>query len=135
MTITEQEIIKEFKTFGRGEKKYNYLIKLGRALPSIGSEYKIESNLIKGCQVKTWFHSRVEDERLYFEADSNSVIVRGFIDLLSRVFSGQKAEDIIDANLGFIDRIDLGENLSPVRANSLWKLVGQIKSEAKKITT
>ena len=131
MTIQEigKEIIKEFKTFGRGEKKYNYLIKLGKALPSIDSKYKIEENLIKGCQVKTWFHSALKNGRVYYAIDSNSVIVKGFISLLTRVLSGQKPEDIKNADLEFVHKIGLGENLSPVRANSLWKMVKQMKSQ------
>jgi cysteine desulfuration protein SufE len=126
----EEEIIDEFNIFGKGKNKYNYLIKLGNTLSPIDSEYKIESNLIKGCQVKTWFSSSFKDGIVFYNIDSNSIIVKGFIVLILRVLSGQKPEDIKNAKLEFIDKIGLSENLSPVRANSLWKMVGRIKSDA-----
>ena len=132
MTIQEiqEEIINEFKIFNNWMDKYNYLIKLGKNLPPIDSKYKTEDNLIKGCQVKTWFHSAFRDETVLYYIDSKSVIIRGIIALLIRVLSGQKPEDIKNANLYFIDKIGLRENFSPIRANSLWKLVNRMKSDA-----
>ncbi|MBA7588086.1 Sulfur acceptor protein CsdE [subsurface metagenome] len=132
MTIQEiqEEIINEFKIFDNWMDKYNYLIKLGKDLPPIDSQYKIEDNLIKGCQVKTWFHSAFKDRKVFYDIDSRSVIIRGIIALLIRVLSGQKPEEIKNADLYFIDKIGLRENFSPVRANSLWKLVNRMKSDA-----
>lgn len=132
MTIQEiqEEIINEFKIFDNWMDKYNYLIKLGKNLPPIDSQYKIEDNLIKGCQVKTWFHSAFKDRKVFYDIDSRSVIIRGIIALLIRVLSGQKPEEIKNADLYFIDKIGLRENFSPVRANSLWKLVNRMKSDA-----
>jgi len=132
MTIQEiqKEIINEFKIFDNWVDKYNYLIKSGKDLPSIDSKYKIEDNLIKGCQVKTWFHSALKNGKVFYDIDSRSIIVRAIIALLIRVLSGQKPEDIKNADLYFIDKIGLRENFSPVRANSLWKLVNQMKSDA-----
>ncbi len=132
MTIQEiqEEIINEFKIFDSWFDKYNYLIKLGKDFSPIDAKYKTEDNLIKGCQVKTWFCSVLKDGRIFYDMDSSSVIIRGIIALLTRIFSGQKPEDIKNADLYFIDKIGLGENFSPVRANSLWKLVGQIKQSA-----
>ena len=132
MTIQEiqEEIINEFKIFNNWTDKYNYLIKLGKDLPPIDSKYKIEGNLIKGCQVKTWFHSAFKDGKVFYDIDSKSVIIRGIIALLIRVLSGQKSKDIKDADLYFIDKIGLRENFSPLRANSLWKLVNRMKSDA-----
>lgn len=131
MTIQEiqEEIINEFKIFDNWMDKYNYLIKLGKDLPPIDSQYKIEDNLIKGCQVKTWFHSAFKDRKVFYDIDSRSVIIRGIIALLIRVLSGQKPEEIKNADLYFIDKIGLRENFSPVRANSLWKLVNRMKSD------
>ena len=125
----QEEIINEFKTFGKGKKKYNYLIKLGKDYPSINSRYKTEDNLIKGCQVKTWFHSTFKNGKVFYDIDSNSIIVRGFIALLTRVLSNQKPEDIKNTDLYFIDKVGLRENFSPVRANSLWKMIGKVKSD------
>ncbi len=132
MTIREiqEEIISEFKIFDNWMDKYNELIKLGKDLPSIDAKYKTENNLIKGCQVKTWFHSALRDGKVFYDIDSRSVIIRGIIALLIKVLSGQKPEDIKNADLYFIDKIGLRENFSPTRANSLWKLVNRMKSDA-----
>ncbi len=132
MTIQEiqEEIINEFKSFDDWMDKYNYLIKLGKDLPSIDSKYKTEDNLIKGCQVKTWFHSAFKDGKVFYDIDSSSIVIRGIISLLIKILSGQKPEDIKNAELYFIDKIGLRENFSPVRANSLWKLVNRMKSDA-----
>lgn len=132
MSIQEiqEEIIQEFKTFNSWVEKYDYLIQLGRSLPPLGPKYKTEENLIKGCQVKTWFHSEFKDGKIFFEIDSSSDVIKGIIALLIRVLSGQKPEDIENADLYFIDEIGLRENFSPFRANSLWKLVNRMKSEA-----
>mgnify|MGYP001570508194 CR=1 FL=1 len=134
MTIQkiQEEIISKFKNFGNGTDKHNYLnylIELGKNLPPIDPKYKTENTLIKGCQVKTWFHSRFEHKKVFFDIDSSSVIIKGIIALLLKVLSGQKSEDIKNANLYFIDKIGLRENFSPIRANSLWKLLNQIKQD------
>jgi cysteine desulfuration protein SufE len=132
MTIDEiqEEIIKEFENFKDWIEKYNYLIKLGKELPSMEERYKTEENIIKGCQVKTWFRSRFENGKLFFEIDSKSPLIRGIISLLIKVLSGQKPEDIKNANLYFIDRIGLRSEFSPLKANSLFKLLNRIKVEA-----
>jgi len=132
MTIQkiQEEIINEFKNFDNWMSKYNYLIKLGKNLPPIDSRYKTESELIKGCQVTTWFHSTFKKGKVFYDIDSRSVIIRGIIALLIRVLSGQEPKDIKNADLYFIDKIGLRENFSPVRANSLWKLVNRIRSDA-----
>lgn len=132
MTIQEiqEEIISEFKIFNDWTNKYSYLIKLGKDLSPIDPKYKTEDNLIKGCQVKTWFHSTFKDGKIFYDIDSNSIIIKGIIALLIRVLSGQKPEDIKKADLYFIDKIGLRENFSPIRPNSLWKLVNRIKQEA-----
>jgi len=132
MTINEiqEEIIKEFEKFNTWQEKYNYLIKIGKNLPPLDEKYKTEENLIKGCQVKTWFHSTFKDGKLFFEIDSLSLIVRGIIALLIRIFSGQKPEDIKNASLDFVKKIGLEENFSPFKENSLFKIVNRIKSEA-----
>ena len=132
MTIQEiqEEIISEFKIFENWMDEDNYLIKLGKDLPPIDSKYKTEENLIKGCQLKTWFHSTFKDGKVFYDIDSRSVIIKGIIALLIRVMSNQKPEDIKNADLYFIDKIGLRENFSPTRANSLWKLVNRMKSDA-----
>ncbi len=132
MTIQEiqEEIINEFKNLDDWMDKYKHLIKLGKDLPPIDSKYKTEENIIKGCQVKTWFHSAFKNEKVFYDIDSRSVMIRGIISLLIRVLSDQKPEDIKNAELYFIDKIGLRENFSPLRANSLWKIVNKIKLDA-----
>jgi cysteine desulfuration protein SufE len=132
MTIQEiqEEIIGEFKIYGTWLDKHSHLIKLGKDLPPIDPKYLAEDNLIKGCQVKTWFHSRLEEGIIFYEIDSRSLVIRGIIALLLRVVSGQKPEDVKNADLYFIDKTGLRENFSPVRANSLFKMITQIKTDA-----
>lgn len=126
----QEEIINEFKNFNDWMDKDNYLIKLGKDLPPIDSKYKIEDNLIKGCQVKTWFHSAFKDGKVFYDIDSSSIVIKGFIALLIKVLSGQKPEDIKNADLYFINKIGLRENFSPLRDNSLWKLVNRMRLDA-----
>ncbi|MBU0647263.1 SufE family protein, partial [Patescibacteria group bacterium] len=104
-----------------------YLIKLGKNLLSIDLKYKIADNLIKGCQVKTWFYFTSIDGKIFYYIDSESAVIKGIIVLLTKILSGQKLEDIKNADLYFIDKIGLREHFSPVRANSLFKMVSLIK--------
>lgn len=132
MTIqeTQEKIIDEFKGLDNWDDKHNYLIKLGRDLPPIDPEHKTEYNLIKGCQVKTWFSSAFKDGQVFFNIDCLSAMIKGIIALLVRVLSGQRPADIKNADLYFIDKIGLSEDFSPLRANSLFKLVNQMKTAA-----
>lgn len=132
MTIQEiqEEIINNFKNFNNWMDKYNYLIILGKNLPPIDSRYKTEENLVKGCQVKTWFYSEFKDGKVFYYADSNSMLIRGFIALLVRVLSAQKPEDIKNADLYFIDKIRLREFFLPAHSSNLWKIVERMKTDA-----
>lgn len=132
MTIQEaqEEIINEFKNFENWMDKYQYLIKLGKKLPLMDSKYKTKDNLINGCDVNTWFFSTFKDGKVFYDIDSNSIIIKGLIALLVKILSGQEPEDIKNTELYFIDRIGLEKNFSPFRANSLWKLVNQMKTVA-----
>lgn len=131
----QEKIISEFKIFNNWMDKHNYLIKLGKELPPIDLKYKIEDNLINGCQVETWFHSSFKDGKVFYDIDSRSMMIRGIISLLIRVLSNQKPEDIKNADLHFIDEIGVREHFSPSRPNSLWKLVSQIKQDATQYET
>lgn len=127
----QKEIISEFKVFDDWlNNKYKHLIELGRKLPPIDPQYKTEEHLIKGCQVETWFHATFRDGKVFYDIDTNSLVIKGIIALLIRVLSGQKPEDIENADLYFIDQIGLRDNFSPTQENSLWKLVNQIKQSA-----
>ena len=132
MTIQEIEnqIIDEFANFDERLDKYSYLIELGKECPAIDEKDKTENNLIKGCQSRVWLSCTHRDGLLHFAADSDAVITKGIITLLIRVFDGQTPQDIIDADLHFIDVIGLKEHLSPTRSNGLTSMVKQIKMYA-----
>ena len=129
MTIKEiqEEIIDEFSMFDDWMERYEYIIDLGKSLSMINSEFKVDKNLIKGCQSKVWLHSELNNDTLVFTADSDAILTKGIVALLLRVFSDQKAEDILAADTHFIDEIRLKEHLSPTRANGLVSMLKQIK--------
>jgi cysteine desulfuration protein SufE len=123
----QDEIIEEFAFFGDWMEKYEYIIDLGKSLPLIDEQYKDEDHLIKGCQSQVWLHADEAEGKVSFTADSDAVITKGIIALLVRVLSGQKAEEIAQADLYFIDKIGLKEHLSPTRSNGLVSMVKQMK--------
>jgi cysteine desulfuration protein SufE len=129
MTIKEiqEEIIDEFSMFEDWMERYEYIIDLGKSLPLIDEAFKIDENLIKGCQSKVWLHSELQNNTLTFSADSDAILTKGIVALLLRVFDGQKPQDIIKAEMSFIDEIELKEHLSPTRANGLVSMIKQIK--------
>ncbi|RME92050.1 MAG: SufE family protein [Bacteroidetes bacterium] len=132
MTINEiqDEIIDEFAFFDDWMEKYEFLISLGKDLPLIEDKYKDEQHLIKGCQSRVWLHAEKDGNRVVFTADSDAIITKGIIALLIRVLSGQKARDIAEADLYFIDKIGLHEHLSPARSNGLRNMLKQMKMYA-----
>lgn len=129
MTINEvqDEIVEEFSVFDEWLDKYEYLIELSRDLPAIEEKHRVEQYLIKGCQSRVWVDAELKDGRIYFTADSDAIITKGIIALLIRVMNGRTPDEIIDADLYFIDRIGLRENLSPTRANGLLAMIKQMK--------
>ena len=129
MTIQEKEnnIIEEFGLFEDWMDKYNYLIELSQSLPIIDDKYRNESHLITGCQSRVWISAEMEDGKMILRADSDAVITKGIVYLLVNVLSGEKPEDIINTDLGFLNQIGLQEHLSPTRANGLLSMIKQIK--------
>ncbi|MDT0558595.1 SufE family protein [Ichthyenterobacterium sp. W332] len=129
MTIEaiQNEIIDEFSMFEDWEERYQYMIDLGKTLPLIDEKYKLDTNLIKGCQSKVWVHAEMDNDTVRFTADSDAIITKGIIAILIRVFSNQHPQNIIEANTEFIDKIGLKEHLSPTRANGLVNMVKQLK--------
>jgi cysteine desulfuration protein SufE len=132
MTIKEiqTEIVDEFSMFDDWMQRYEYIIELGKSLPLIDEKYKTEENIIKGCQSKVWVHGEEKEDKISFTADSDAILTKGIIAILIRVFSNQKATDILEANTDFIDEIGLKEHLSPTRANGLVSMIKQIKMYA-----
>jgi cysteine desulfuration protein SufE len=129
MTINEiqDEIIDEFSMFDEWTDKYEYIIDIGKKLKPLPDVYKTEENKIKGCQSQVWLHPHMESDQVIFEGDSDAVIVKGLIGLLIRTLSGQRPEDIVSANLYFIDKIGMGQHLAQTRSNGLASMVKQMK--------
>jgi cysteine desulfuration protein SufE len=123
----EAEIIEEFEFFPEWMEKYEHLIELGKSLPLIDEQYKKDDNLIKGCQSRVWLHADRDEDKIRYSADSDAIITKGIIALMIRVLNEQKPEDIVKAELGFIDQIGLKEHLSPTRSNGLVSMVKQMK--------
>lgn len=132
MTIKEiqQEIIGEFSMFEDWMERYEYIIELGKSLPKIDEKYKLEENLIKGCQSKVWLYSELNNSTVTYTADSDAILTKGIVALLLRVYSNQKPDAILKADTSFIDKIGLKEHLSPTRANGLLSMLKQIKMYA-----
>lgn len=129
MSIKEiqEEIIEEFAIFEDWMQKYDYLIELSKDIPLISEEYRLNENLIKGCQSKVWLHAREIDGKVIYSADSDAIITKGIAALLIRVLSEQKAEDILENEMYFIDAIGLKEHLSMTRSNGLVSMIKQMK--------
>jgi cysteine desulfuration protein SufE len=128
----EQEIIDEFallESWGENEK-YEFIIDMGKSLPALDDVYKVAENIIKGCQSTVWLAADYADGKVYFKADSNSVITKGLISMLIRVLSGRTADEIINAKLDFINAIGMRSHLAQTRANGLLAMVKQMKNYA-----
>lgn len=132
MTINEiqDEIIDEFSGFDDWMDKYQLLIDLGNEQEPLDEKYKTESNLIDGCQSRVWLQCDYVDGKLNFTAESDALIVKGIVALLIRVLSGHTPQEIIDADLYFIDQIGLKDHLSPTRSNGLLAMMKQMKMYA-----
>lgn len=134
MTINEaqDEIIEEFEGLDDWMDRYALIIDMGNTLPELPESEKTPANLIEGCQSRVWIDAkRGEGHKVVFDADSDALIVKGIVALLMRVLSGHTPDEILDADLYFIDRIGLKEHLSPTRSNGLVSMVKQIRNYAK----
>ena len=130
MTINEiqDEIIAEFSDYEDWMDKYQLLIDLGNEQEPLDEKYKKESNLIEGCQSRVWLQADLSDEgKIHFQAESDALIVKGIITLLIRVLNDQTPDDILNADLYFIDQIGLREHLSPTRSNGLLAMMKQMR--------
>ena len=132
MTIQEiqDEIIEEFSELDDWMDRYQLLIDLGNEQEPLDEKYKTESNLIDGCQSRVWLQADYRDDKLWFTAESDALIGKGIVSLLIRVLSGHTPQEILDADLYFIERIGLREHLSPTRSNGLLAMVKQMRAYA-----
>ena len=126
----EQEIITEFELFDNWMDKYEHIIDLGKDLSDLKQEHKLEENLINGCQSRVWLHAEYNNNTVTYYADSDAIITKGIIALLIRVLNNQNPQNILDAELAFIEKIGLTNHLSPTRANGLLEMVKQMKAYA-----
>ena len=129
MTINELQdnVIEEFSVFDDWMDTYALLIDLGNSLPPLDEKYKTESNLIEGCPSRVWFQADYADGKIIFQGESDAVIVKGIVSLLINILSGQTPQEILDADLYFIDKVGLKEHLSPTRSNGLVAMVKQMR--------
>ena len=129
MTVNEiqDEIIQEFADFDDWMDRYQLLIDLGSSQPKLDDKYKTEQNLIDGCQSRVWLQADMKDGLLHFQAESDALIVKGIVALLVRVLSDHTPEEILSADLYFIESIGLREHLSPTRSNGLLAMLKQMK--------
>ena len=126
------ELINDFSFFENWEDKYQYLIDLGRNVPAMSEELKIDENKLKGCQSVVYFsNSFNSDGSITYMATSDAAIVQGLIALMLKVFSGKKPQEILDININLLEKIGLDEHLSPTRKNGLSSLISSIKNTAK----
>src|ERR1017187_839166 len=127
----EEEIVEEFELFGDDwEGKYEHLIDLGKSLPLIDEKLKTADRLIKGCQSQVWLQSELRNGLVHYTADSDAIITKGLVALIVRVLGDHSPQEIVDADMGFIDRIGLKSHLSPTRANGLLSMIKQMKMDA-----
>ncbi len=127
---TQDEIIEEFLDFDDWMDRYQLLIDLGSEQEPLDDKYKTEQNLIDGCQSRVWLQADLVDGRIHFQAESDALIVKGIVTLLVRVLSDHTPQEILDADLYFIERIGLREHLSPTRSNGLLAMLRQMKMYA-----
>jgi len=126
----EKEIIEDFALFDSWEDKYEYIIDMGKKLPTLEDEHKLDENKIKGCQSTVWLVASYNDGRVFFKADSDAVIVKGLISMLIKVLSGHTPAEIIDARLDFIREIGMMTHLAQTRSNGLLSMIKQMKNYA-----
>ena len=130
----QDEIIEEFSDMDDWMDRYAYIIELGNGLDALDESQKTPDNLIDGCQSRLWLDAQYSDGVVTYRADSDAIIVKGIVAMLIRVLSGQKPQDIVDADLYFIDRIGLRDHLSPTRSNGLLSMLKNMKAYAMAFT-
>ena len=123
----QDEVVDEFSAFDDWMDKYALLIELGNSLSPLDEQFKVESNLIEGCQSRVWLHAEYRDGKVLYQAESDAVIEKGIVSLLIKVLSGHTPREILDTHLYFIEQIGLTEHLSPTRSNGLLAMVKQMR--------
>jgi cysteine desulfuration protein SufE len=132
MSIKEKEnaLVEDFELFDDWADRYEHLISLGKSLPLIDPKYKTDDYLVRGCQSKVWLNAEMKDDKVIYKADSDAVITKGIVAMLVDVLSNETPDEILNAQLGFIDKVGLKEHLSPTRSNGLVSMIKEMKSYA-----
>jgi cysteine desulfuration protein SufE len=130
LSIIQDEVIKEFSNLQDWFDKYNYLISLGKNLDSLDETLKNEKTALRGCQSQVWIKSTVKNGKMYYKADSDSLLIKGMMSLVFRVVNNHRPKDIVDADLYFIEKIGLNSQLSPSRVNGLMSIIKHVKANA-----
>jgi len=126
----QDEIIEEFEGLDDWMDRYSVIIDMGNAMPALDEQYKTADNLIDGCQSRVWLQADCIDGHMRLQADSDAIIVKGIISMLVRVLDGATPQEVLDADLYFIERIGLREHLSPTRSNGLLAMIKQVRAYA-----
>lgn len=127
---TEDEIVEDFSLFDDWDGKYEYIIDLGKKLAPLAEEHKKDENKVKGCQSTVWLMADYKDGKVHYQADSDAVIVKGLISMLIRVLSGHTPDEILNADMDFINKIGMTNHLAQTRSNGLLSMVKQMKNYA-----
>lgn len=129
MTIEEKQdrIIREFELLGDWPERYKYIIKLGQKLSPLDEKFKVDENLVRGCQSQVWLTTELDEDKVVFKADSDAAITKGLVALMVRFYSGEKPDAILNVNPDFIEKIGMQDHLSPTRSNGLASMVKQMK--------
>lgn len=130
LSARKQQLLEDFELLENWEEKYDYLIELGMDLPEMPPELKTEQNLVRGCQSSVWFDIRCKDHKIIFEADSDSLIVKGIVAVVNQLFNEQPAEDVLKADLSFFEEVGLWQHLSAQRGNGLLAMIAHLKKAA-----
>jgi cysteine desulfuration protein SufE len=130
MKKIQEQIVAEFSAFDDWMDKYSLLIDMGNELPPLETKHKTQNNLIEGCQSRVWLQADFHNGKIFFSGDSDAVIVKGIVSLLIRALSGHTPDEILSADLYFMDAIGLKEHLSPTRSNGLVSMLKQMKMYA-----
>lgn len=126
--MTQRDLVAEFATLSTWEDRYQKIIALGKALPAYPEELRVEDLKVKGCQSQVWLHAKLDENKyLWFQADSDALIVKGLVAVLLKIYSGKKPKEILETQPDFISELGFASNLSPSRANGLNAMIKQIK--------
>lgn len=126
----QKELSDDFSLLANWEEKYEYLVEMGMDMPAMKPENKVDENLVKGCQSSVWFDVNCQDGMIVFEADSDSLVVRGMVAVLYKLFNHQSARDVLEADLGLFEELGLWRHLSSQRSNGLTAMVAHLKAKA-----